>query len=107
MDTESIMGVLCSETYMKFLHHMRPFKSWNGLMVRVRCCGLASSETSSEPLQKIYEDIPELKLKLVGRKNSDADSVNKARCELPSSEKWKLVDSNHFFDSMRYSNTAA
>lgn len=52
----------------------------NGLMVQFRW--IPEVEATVEPLAKIYEDVPELLLKLLCRKNVPEDLVAKERREL-------------------------
>ena len=79
--------VLSSETGMDVQRLMRLIDSDEGLKVQVRWRGFSESDDTSEPLQKIYEDVPELLLKLLRRKNVPKDLFAKARRELHLSER--------------------
>lgn len=44
----------------------------------MRWCGLCQTDDTDEPLQKIYEAVPELLLKLLRRKSTPKELVEKA-----------------------------
>ena len=74
--------VVSSETGMPVQRLMRLVQSDDGLMVQVRWKGLPASEDTLEPISKVYEDVPELFLKLLRRKNTPSDLVDKVRSAL-------------------------
>lgn len=80
LDTEAIMShVISSETGMPVQRLMRLVDSDDGIMVQVRWRGLPESEDTLEPVQKVFEDVPQLLEKLFRRKNTPASLVSKAR----------------------------
>lgn len=83
LDCDAIMPhVLSSETGMEVQRLMRLFDSPSGLMVQVRWRGFPPTEDTSEPLQKIFEDVPALVLKFLNRKKNPSNLVARARQEL-------------------------
>jgi len=80
LGTDVIMShVLSSETGMPVSRLLRLIDDPNGLMVQVRWRGLPDSEDTLEPISRVYEDVPELFLKLIERKNTPQDLAARAR----------------------------
>lgn len=71
--------VLSSETGMPVARLMQLVDSPDGLKVQVRWKGLPNSEDTMEPLERVYEDVPQMLLRLLGRKNTPLGLANKAR----------------------------
>ena len=83
LNTEAIMlHVLSSESGMVVSRLMRLVESEDGLHVVVRWKGLPHSEDSMEPLGRIYEDVPQMVLRLTNRKSTARDLTDKARAAL-------------------------
>lgn len=83
LDKTAIMShVLSSETGMEVQRLMPIVETDDGLKVQARWKGLTNADDTLEPLQEIHEDVPDLLLKLLQRKNTPADVVHKARLEL-------------------------
>ena len=83
LDKEAIMPhVLSSETGMPVSRLLRLLDTEDGIKVLVRWKGLPDTEDSAEPLQNVYEDVPQLLLKLLNRKNTPQDLAEKARTAL-------------------------
>ena len=51
----------------------------DGLKVIVRWKGLPNSEDTEEPLERVFEDVPQMLLRLLRRKNTPAPLAEKAR----------------------------
>jgi len=80
LDTTAIMShVLSSETGMPVARLMRLVDEPNGMQVLVRWKGLPISEDSLEPLERMYEDVPQMVLRLLQRKNTPSALADKAR----------------------------
>lgn len=80
LNTEAVMShVVASETGMPVQRLMRLVDTDDGLMVQVRWRGLPDSEDTLEPASKVYEDVPQLFRKLLGRQSAPVDLVAKAR----------------------------
>ena len=80
LDTDAILShAVSSETGMAVQRLMELIDDTDGLKVRVRWKGLGESEDSLEPLQHVYEDVPELLKKLLTRKSTPASIADKAR----------------------------
>ena len=80
LDTRVIMShVLSSETVMPVSCLMRLEDTEDGLKVLVRWKGLPNSEDSLEPLARVYEDVPQMLLRLLQRKNTPIPLAEKAR----------------------------
>lgn len=95
LDTKAIMShVVASETGMPVQRLMRLVESDDGLMVQVRWKGLPESEDTLEPIGKVYEDVPQLLLKMLRRKAVSSDLVSKARRTL-SLEEGECDDPQH------------
>lgn len=58
---------------------MRLVKYADGLMGHVRWKGLQESEDTVEPVEKVYEDFPQLLVKLLAGKNTPVDLAAEAR----------------------------
>lgn len=83
LDTEAIMShVITSETGMVVQGLLKLVDTDDGLKVQVRWRGLPDSEDTLEPLLQIYEDVPDLLMKLLRRKNAPWDLVERAQREL-------------------------
>ena len=83
LNTEAIMThVLSSESGMAVSRLMRLAESDDALHVVVRWKGLPHSEDSMEPLGRIYEDVPQMVLRLINRKSTARDLADKARAAL-------------------------
>lgn len=80
LNTEAIMShVLQSETGMEVQRLMELIDSNDGMQVRVRWKGLSPEDDTLEPLQRVFDDVPQLVSKLFSRKNMQPDLVDKAR----------------------------
>ena len=80
LNTTTIMShVLSSETGMPVARLMRLVDTEEGLKVLVRWKGLSNNDDTLEPVTKIYEDVPQMLLRLLQRKNMPEDVVRKAR----------------------------
>jgi len=80
LNTAVIMShVLSSETGMPVARLMHPVEEQDGIKVLVRWKGLPNSEDTLEPLQRVYEDVPEMLLRLFQRKNIPVGLVEKSR----------------------------
>lgn len=83
LDTEAIMShVITSETGMVVKRLLKLVDTDDGLKVQVRWRGLPDSEDTLEPLLQIYEDVPDLLMKLLRRKNAPSDLDERAQREL-------------------------
>lgn len=83
LEKEAIMShVFSSETGMQVQHLMRLVESTDGIKVQVRWRGLSESQDSLQCLQAVYEDVPDLLLKLLQRMNAPANLVAKVSPEL-------------------------
>ena len=79
-DTEVIMShVLSSETGMPVAHLLCLIESHDGLKVFVLWKGLPDSQDSSEPLERVYEDVPRILFRLLQRKNTPPQLAAKTR----------------------------
>lgn len=83
LDTTAIIShVLASETGMPVSRLLQLVEDNGSLFVSVRWKGLSSTEDTVEPLQRVYEDVPQLLLKLLRRKSTNADLRKRACVEL-------------------------
>jgi transposase InsO family protein len=83
LDSVAILPhVLSSETGMPVARLMRLYEDEDGLKVVVRWKGLSHSEDTSEPLRHVYEDVPDMLIRLLQRKNTPQDLAAKARTVL-------------------------
>lgn len=83
LDREAILPhVLYSETGMPVSRLINPENSTAGIMVHVRWNGLLKDDDTLEPLQNVYEHVPEMLLKLLNRKNIDGELRNQAKQQL-------------------------
>lgn len=83
LDTQVILShVLSSETRMPVSRLLKLLDVDGKLFVNVRWKGLGKSEDTMEPLQRVYEDVPELLVILLRRKNADATLCGRACVEL-------------------------
>lgn len=71
--------VLSSETGMPVARLMRLVETPNGLMVFVRWKELSDTEDILEPLLQVYEDVPQMVLRLLQRKNTPRHLAEKAK----------------------------
>lgn len=71
--------VLQSETGMQVQRLLRLVDTDHGLRVVIRWRGLTASEDTEEPLQQVFEDVPDLLGKLLARKSTPEALVAKAR----------------------------
>jgi len=80
LDQVAIMPhVLQSETGMPVARLMRLVDDPDGLKVQVRWRGLPTSEDTLEPFERVFEDVPDMVMRLLRRKNTPASLVTKAR----------------------------
>jgi len=80
LDTKVIMShVLSSETGMPVARLLKLTDEPDGMKVIVRWKGLPHSEDSAESLEHVYEDVPQMLLRLLQRKNTPAPLAEKAR----------------------------
>lgn len=70
--------VVSSKTSMPVQRLMRIENSSDEIKVMVRWRGFPESEVSWEPLQEIYEDLPDLRMKLLMHKNASQQVASKA-----------------------------
>lgn len=83
LDTRVILShVLASETGMPVSRLMKLVDDSGKLYIQVRWKGLSPSDDTLEPLKRVYEDVPQLVIKLLHRKNTSADLSQRARTEL-------------------------
>ena len=83
LDTEAIMPhVLASETGMPVQRLMRLVQGPKGIEVVVRWRGFPPSADTTEPLQKIYEDVPQMLQNLLNRKSTPGHMVDLAKSQL-------------------------
>lgn len=83
LNAEAVIShVVASETGMPVQRLMRLEDTDDGLIVQVRWRGLPESENSMEPAGNVYEDVPQLFRKLLGRQNTPAELVSRIRREL-------------------------
>jgi len=83
LNKDAIMPhVISSETGMPVQRLMRLEESPNGLHVIVRWRGLPANADTSEPLSRIYEDVPQMLLNLLKRKSTPRHLVDLAKKEL-------------------------
>ena len=88
LNREAIMPhVLSSETGMPVQRLMRLVDTPSGLAVVVRWRGLPPSADTTEPLNRIYEDVPQMLLNLLARKSTPRHMVIRAKTELGLSER--------------------
>lgn len=71
--------VLSSETGMPVARLINLVKVDDALKVLVRWKGLSSQNDSLEPLQYVFEDVPQMLNRLLKRKNTPAESAQQAR----------------------------
>ena len=71
--------VLSSETGMPVARLVRLVDSEDRLKVIVHWKGLPNSEDTEEPLERVFEDVPQMLLRLLLRKNTPAPLAEKAR----------------------------
>lgn len=87
LDTTAILShVLASETGMPVSRLLRLVEEDGKFFVIVRWKGLSASEDTIEPLQRVYEDVPQLLIKLLKRKNIDR-AICKRACDTLGLEK--------------------
>lgn len=83
LDADAILShVLASETGMPVSRLLRLIEQDNQLFVLVRWKGLENSEDTLEPLLRVYEDVPQLLVKLLRRKTTNAELRSRACAEL-------------------------
>ena len=83
LNENAIMShVLSSETGMPINRLVRFVETDDGLKVHVRWKGLPDSEDTFEPLSNVYEDVPQLLMQLLKRKNTPIELAAKVRREL-------------------------
>lgn len=83
LDLKAILShVLASETGMPVSRLLSLVEQEGKLYVLVRWKGLADSEDKIEPLTRVYEDVPQLLIKLMRRKNANPTIRAKACIEL-------------------------
>lgn len=83
LNKEAIMlHARSSKTGMEVQHLMRLFKSEEALMVEVCWHSLPEPKDTDKPIQKIYEDVPELLVKLLRCKYFPPSLVEKVQREL-------------------------
>lgn len=83
LDIESIMyHVVSSETGIPVQRLMGLVETDDGLKFQVRWSCLSQSDDTLDHLVRVYEDLPNLFEKLLKRKNTPAEHVNKARTVL-------------------------
>lgn len=68
-----------SETGIPVSKLLRLFKKDGQLFVTIRWKGLDESEDTDEPLKQVYEDVPKLLLKLLGRKSTSSTLEKETR----------------------------
>ena len=74
LDTRVVMShVLSSETRMPVARLMRLIDIADGLKVLIRWKGLHNSEESAEPLVRVFEDVPQMFVRLLDRKTTPPD----------------------------------
>ena len=71
--------VLSSETGIPVARLMRLGDTEDGLKVIVRWKGLPNSEDTEESLERVFEDVPQMLLRLLRRKNTPVSLAEKAR----------------------------
>ena len=74
--------VLSSEMGMPVARMKRLVDTEDGLKVIVRWKGLPNSEDTEEPLERVFEDVPQMLLRLLRHKNTPAPLAEKARSPL-------------------------
>lgn len=80
LDEEVIMlHVLSSETGTPVARPMKLVKVNDDLMVQVRWNGLSAKEDNFEPLQNVFEDVPQMLERLLKRKSTLDDMARQAR----------------------------
>lgn len=80
LNTEAIIShVLQSEIEMEDQRVMELIDSRDGMQVRVRWKGLSPEDDTLEPLQRMFDDVPQLISKLLSSKNMQPDLVDRAR----------------------------
>lgn len=83
LDTTAIMShVLSSETGMIVARLMRLEEVVDKMYVVVRCKRLPNSKDSREPVEQVYEDVPDMLHRLLKRKNTPQDLTEKVRIVL-------------------------
>lgn len=73
---------LTSETVMLVSMFLRLENTSDGFMVTVRWKCMDSSEDTLEPLEQVYENVPDILGKLLKRKNTTPDLSDRARRHL-------------------------
>lgn len=81
-EKEILVYVVSSETEMVDHQLTKLLTVENNIMEHVRWRGLLDSEDTFEPLKQIYEDVPELFLKILKRNNSPTKLIEKACSQL-------------------------
>lgn len=80
MDTEAIIPhVLSSQTGMPVSRLMQLIDDLDGSKVLVRWKGLPTTEDSLEPINRVYQDVSKMFLRLLRRKNTPPDLAAKVR----------------------------
>lgn len=80
LDIRVVMSdVISSETGMPVARLMRLLDTATGLKVLIRWKGLPNSEDSAEPLDRVFEDVPQMLVRLLDRKSTPPDLAEKAR----------------------------
>ena len=74
--------VLSSETGMPVARLMGLEDTENGIMVHVRWRGLPNTEDTLEPLQQVYDDVPQMLMRLLLRKSTPKALVQRAKAAL-------------------------
>lgn len=83
LDARVILShVLASETGMPVSRLIKLVDDDGTLCVQVRWKGLSPSDDTLEPISRVHEDVPQLFLKLLDRKNTPADLRQRVRDEL-------------------------
>lgn len=83
LNTTAILShVLSSETGMPVSRLLKLIEQDGELFVSVRWKGLSPEEDTMEPLKRVYEDVPQLLLKLLKRQNTPSRLPAKACVEL-------------------------
>lgn len=83
LDQEAILShVLSSETGMPISRLLRLDEQDGKIFVAVRWKGLQKSDDTLEPIDRVYEDVPKLLIKLLDRANTPKPLRDKARAAL-------------------------
>ena len=83
LNNERIMPhILYSETGMPIHRLINLKKQDNEIMVHVRWKGLPTSQDTLEPLNNVYEDVPQMLTRVLNRKSPNSTLVSEARKQL-------------------------